>query len=487
MNPVVIMLTALLLPLAAALLIIRLRHRPNLRDLVPSLSALPVFAAVLVLAGSVADGERPAFGWAGPVPGFDLLFRLEPLGMLFALLASGLWVINGVYSVGYMRGNDEHHQTRFHAWLACSFSATLGIAFSGNLLTLFLFYEMLTLSTYALVAHHGDDASRASARVYLGTLLATSIGLLLPAIIWVHMVAGTTEFHALGALGDQLSGWQLALLLGLFLFGIGKAAVMPVHRWLPAAMVAPTPVSAVLHAVAVVKAGVFTLVKVMVAVFGTHTLAGVAEARWVLWVACFTVLAASLVALRQTSIKRLLAYSTISQLSYVVLAVALFHPVGSLAAVLHILAHGFGKITLFFAAGALATAHGIKYVGQLDGIGRRMPVTMAAFSLGALSMIGLPPAAGFVSKWYMLLAAQDSGQTVAVVTLVLSTLLNAGYFLPLLHRAWFRPSAEGETGFAEAPVTMVVPLALTALAILAFFLFHAPALELAQMIPGVGT
>lgn len=491
MSLVSIMLLAMMLPLPAALLILALGNRPNLRDLVPALSALPVFGAVVSLAGPVFEGARPGLTWTGPVPGFDLVLELEPLGMLFALLASGLWVINGVYSVGYMRGNDEHHQTRFHAWLSCALPATLGVAFAGNLLTLFLFYELLTLSTYALVAHHGDENSRNSARVYLGTLLATSIGLLLPGILWVLMLAGTTDFDALGEVGAQLSGWPLAVLLGLFVFGIGKAAVIPVHRWLPAAMVAPTPVSAVLHAVAVVKAGVFCMVKVFVYVFGTDTLAGLPEAQWVLWIACFTVLVASFVAMQQTNIKRLLAYSTISQLSYVVLAVALLNPLGSLAATMHILAHGFGKITLFFAAGALATAHGIKYVRQLDGIGRHMPYTMVAFSLGALSMIGLPPTAGFVSKWYMLMSAESSGQTLAVVTLLLSTLLNAGYFLPLLYRAWFLPRPEDAepvpAGVAEAPLAMVVPLCITATLILAFFLFHGPAVEMASLIPGVGS
>jgi multicomponent Na+:H+ antiporter subunit D len=478
---------ALVLPLLAALAILALDRRPLLRDLVPALSALPVFAAVVSLAGPVFSGARPRIELAGPVEGFDLLLELEPLGMLFALLASGLWVINGVYAVGYMRGNDEHHQTRFHAWLACALPAALGVAFSGNLITLFLFYELLTLSTYGLVAHHGDRKSRDSARVYLGTLLGTSIGLLLPGILWVQAIAGTTAFSELGAVGAELSGWPLAVLLALFVFGIGKAAVMPVHRWLPAAMVAPTPVSAVLHAVAVVKAGVFSLVKVFVAVFGTETLAGRIEAQWVLWIACFTVLVASVVALRQDNLKRLLAYSTISQLSYVVLGVALLNPVGSLGATLHVLAHGFGKITLFFAAGALATAHGIKTVAALDGIGRRMPVTMGAFTIGALSMIGLPPTAGFVSKWYMLMAAEATGQTLAVVTLVASTLLNAGYFLPLLYRAWFLPApAERGEGLAEAPATMVVPLTLTALAVLAFFAFHGPVVDAASRIPGVG-
>ncbi len=363
--------------------------------------------------------------------------------MLFALVASGLWIVSSLYSIGYMRGNDEAKQTRFYVCFALAIAAALGIAFSANVFTLFVFYELLTLITYPLVTHHGTDKARSGGRTYLGLLVGTSVVFLLPALVFTWHVAGTTDFTPGGILGDKLSGFALGGLLALYMFGIGKAALMPFHRWLPAAMVAPTPVSALLHAVAVVKAGVFSVVKVIVYVFGTETLAAAENTDWLVAIAGFTIVAASVVALNADNLKRRLAYSTVSQLSYVVLAAALLAPLSVIGAALHIAAHALGKITLFFAAGAIYTAAHKTEVSQLDGIGRRMPWTMGAFAIGALSMIGLPPAAGFVSKWYMLSGAMAASHWPAVAVIAGSTLLNAGYFLPILHRAYFRPFSRG--------------------------------------------
>ena len=360
----------------------------------------------------------------------------------------------------------------------------MGIAFSGNLLTLFLFYEILTLSTYPLVSHKGDDDTVSSARVYLGVLLTTSIGLLLPAIIWTYQVAGTGDFTMGGILEGNLAGPGLGLLLALFIFGIGKAAVMPVHRWLPAAMVAPTPVSALLHAVAVVKAGVFTVTKVIVYIFGVDYLFAAPEAGWLLYIAAFTIIAASLVALRQTNIKRLLAYSTIAQLSYVVMAAAILKPLAEVGAAVHMMAHGFGKITLFFAAGAIYVAAKKTEVPQLHGIGRRMPWTMGAFTIGALSMIGVPPTAGFVSKWYILAGAFQAENLVAVFTIIASTALNAAYFLPIIYIAWFEKERPADLvkEHAEAPFPAVLALTITAALTLAFFFFNGEIIALEQQV-----
>ena len=325
------------------------------------------------------------------LPGIAIAFRVEPLGMMFAALASLLWIVNSIYSIGYMRGNQEKNQTRFYIFFAVAISAAMGIAFADNLFTLFLFYEILTLSTYPLVSHKGDAKTINSARVYLGILLSTSIGLLLPAIIWTYYVAGTGTFTEGGILAGNLAGPAVGLLLGLFVFGIGKAAVMPVHRWLPAAMVAPTPVSALLHAVAVVKAGVFAITKVIVYIFGIEFLFAEPSGGWLLYITAFTVIAASLVALKQTNIKRMLAYSTIGQLSFVLMAAATLKPFAEVGAAVHMVAHAFGKITLFFAAGDIYTASKKTEIFQLRGIGHRMPWTMTAFTIGALSMIGVPP------------------------------------------------------------------------------------------------
>ncbi len=350
---------SLAVPLAGSVLIALAGRRPNLREFFTLASAALLLTAVLDLLQVVMEGGRPALALFDVLPGLSLAFAVEPLGMLFALIASGLWLLNSLYSIGYMRGNREAHQTRFYVCFALALAATMGMAFAGNLFTLFVFYELLTLITYPLVTHHGTDQARRGGRVYLGLLMGTSIVFLLPALVFVWLLAGTTDFTPGGILAGKLGMPGLAVLLALCMFGIGKAALMPFHRWLPAAMVAPTPVSALLHAVAVVKAGVFSVVKVIVYVFGIDNLAGAgdgAAAAWLIAVAGFTIVAASVVALGADNLKRRLAYSTISQLSYVVMAAAVLAPLSLIGAVMHIAAHAVGKITLFFAAGAIYTA-----------------------------------------------------------------------------------------------------------------------------------
>ena len=487
MNTESLILAALAVPLTGAVLIgLTGRVSANLREAVTLITAAGLIYCVWSLLPAVYEGGRPERTLGEVLPRIELAFRVEPLGMMFAALASGLWLINSIYSIGYMRGNREHKQTRFYVMFAISLAATMGIAFAANLFTLFLFYEALTLSTYPLVAHKGDDKTVRSARVYLGILISASIGLLLPAVIWTYTVTGTGDFTMGGILRGHIEGPAVGLLLGLFVFGAAKAAVMPVHRWLPAAMVAPTPVSALLHAVAVVKAGVFTITKIIVYVFGVDFLFSEPSSGWLFYAAAFTIVAASVVALRQQNLKRLLAYSTIAQLSYVVMAAAILKPLAEVGAAIHMLAHAFGKITLFFAAGAIYTASKKTELGQLHGIGRRMPVTMAAFTIGALSMIGVPPTAGFVSKWYILAGAFQADNYLALATIIASTALNAAYFLPIVYMAWFgkdRTPPGKEHG--EAPFAAVLALALTAALTLIFFGYNAPAYELeAQLVRG---
>ena len=475
---------ALALPLLGALgIALAGRVNANLRETVTLATAGGLAWTVWQIVPGVMAGGRPQVTLAEVLPGIDIAFTVEPLGMLFAALASGLWIVNSIYSIGYMRGNAEKNQTRFYVMFAVSLAATMGIAFAGNLFTLFLCYEALTLATYPLVSHKGDEKTVRSARVYLGILLATSIGLFLPAIIWTYGVAGTGDFTVGGILAGKLEGPAVGLLLALFVFGIGKAAVMPVHRWLPAAMVAPTPVSALLHAVAVVKAGVFTVTKVIVYIFGVDNLFGAVGSEWLLYAAAFTIIAASIVALRQQNLKRLLAYSTVAQLSYVVMAAAILKPLAEIGAAIHIVAHAFGKITLFFAAGAIYTAAKKTELWQLRGIGYRMPITMTAFTIGAISMIGVPPTAGFVSKWYILAGAFEADNYVAIMTIIASTALNAAYFLPIVYMAWFQRESEPPAkAHGEAPWPAVLALSLTALLTLAFFFFNGPALELERQV-----
>ena len=463
------------------------RFNQNLREAVTLITAASLCYLVWSLIPEILSGARPELHVATVVDGIDIAFKVEPLGMVFAALASALWIVNSIYSIGYMRGNKEKNQTRFYICFAIALSAVLGIAYSANLFTLFLFYEVLTLSTYPLVSHKGDEKTVKSARVYLGILLSTSIGLLLPAIIWTYLVTGTGDFTVGGILEGKIAGPEVGLLLGFFVFGVGKAAVMPVHRWLPAAMVAPTPVSALLHAVAVVKAGVFTITKLIVYIFGVDFLFSQPSANWLIYAAAFTVICASVVALKQQNLKRLLAYSTIAQLSYVVMAAAILKPLAEIGAAVHIVAHAFGKITLFFAAGAIYTASKKTELPQLRGIGHQMPWTMTAFTIGALSMIGVPPTGGFVSKWYILAGAFQADNYVAIFTIVASTVLNAAYFLPIIYMAWFsKPEPSEKNQHGEAPFAAVLALTITAMLTLGFFFFNTPVLELErQLLEGI--
>lgn len=472
-----LILAALAIPCLGGVVIALCHRKANLREAVTLVTSVLLFICVASLLPAILAGTRPRMHLLEPLPGLPIAFEVEPLGMLFALIASGLWIVNSVYSIGYMRGNKEAHQTRFYVCFALALASAIGIAFAANLVTLFLFYEILTLVTYPLVTHHGTEEAKRGGRVYLALLLGTWVLFLLPAIIFTWYAAGTTEFRPGGILPAQLAPATLAILLALYMFGIGKAALMPFHRWLPAAMVAPTPVSALLHAVAVVKAGVFAVVKILVYVFGLDALSG--NTDWLVAIASITIVAASVVALRADNLKRRLAYSTVSQLSYVVLATALLAPLSVMGAVFHIAAHALGKITLFFAAGAIYTAAHKTEVSQLDGIGRSMPWTMGAFAIGALSMIGLPPAAGFVSKWYMLSGAMAQAHWGAVAIIVGSTLLTAGYFLPIIHRAFFRAPRPQDANHphGEAPLPIVIAMTLTAAGTVA--LFFVPELPLA--------
>lgn len=477
---------ALLVPLAGAVAIALLGRWPALREAATLVTATTLFWVVIQVLIGFRAGEPVEVELLTLLPGLSIALHTEPLSILFALLASGLWIVTSIYSMGYLRSTRSVHTTRYYACFALALFGAMGVAFAANLLTLFVFYEVLTLSTYPLVTHLGSERARDGARTYLLILLSTSIGLLLPAIVWTWSVAGTLDFVPGGILEGKLGPVAATVLLLMFLFGTAKAAVMPVHRWLPAAMVAPTPVSALLHAVAVVKAGVFTLAKVVIYIFGTDFLARVPYEVIALYIAGFTVLAASVVALRQTNIKRLLAYSTIGQLGYVVMATMALAPYAEIGAALHIVAHAFAKITLFFTAGAIYIASKKTEVTQLSGIGLRMPWTMAAFSVGALSMIGVPPTAGFVSKWFIIAGAFQLQSYFVLFVLTVSTALNAAYFLPIIYRAFFLPEDHPPPyEHREAPWPMVLALCITATLTLAFFFFHAPVVALEQGLIGV--
>ena len=484
MNAYTAMVAVVLLPLAATPLIALLGGRPNLREAATLLAAGGTFAIVCTLVPKVAAGDRPAVQLVEVLPGLPLAFKVEPLGALFALIAAGLWTATSLYSIGYLRGHREEHQTRFFAFFALAIAAALGAAFASNMLTLFFCYEALTLTTYPLVTHHRSAEAKAGGRVYLGVLLSTSIGFLLLAMVATYHLTGTLDFVPGGILANETPTWGLGVLLFLYAFGTGKAALMPFHRWLPAAMVAPAPVSALLHAVAVVKAGVFTILKVVVYIFGIDLLADTGLGAYLAYAAGATILIGSLVAMTKDNLKARLAYSTVSQLAYIVLGAALANSWGILGGSLHIAMHAFGKITLFFCAGAIAVALHKTEISEMKGIGRQMPWTMGAFLVGSLSIIGLPPLGGAWSKWYLILAGLNAEQYAVIGVLVVSSLLNIAYLCPVAINAFFYPAPDGESGLREAPLACVLPLVCTALGGLVLFLYPDPLLNLCRQIGG---
>ena len=482
MSDVSLIALILLLPVGTALIIALFAARPNLREAVTLVGAVTLFATVLLLLQDVLAGARPELHVIDILPQLSIAFAVEPLGMIFAVVASGLWIVNSLYSIGYMRAEKAPRQTSFYVCFAVAIAGAVGIALSGNLFTLFVFYELLTLVTYPLVTHRATPEAMRAGRLYLLMLLGASTLFLLPAIAWTGFVAGTLDFVPGGILEGKIGNVAMAVLLALFVFGTAKAALMPLHFWLPAAMVAPTPVSALLHAVAVVKAGVFTVLKIFVYVFGIDTLAEAGAAEWLIYVAGFTVVAASVVALCQDDLKRRLAYSTVSQLSYVVLGAAMATAAGVVGGGLQIAMHAAGKITLFFCAGAIAVASHKYKVSELNGIGRAMPITMTAFLIGSLSIIGLPPLGGTWSKWWLILGAAERGSLFIIAVLVLSTLLNVAYLLSIVARAFFaEPSGlakPDKVKFAEAPLACVVPLCVSAALCVALFFYVEPLVDL---------
>ena len=457
-------------PLLGALAVMLAGSRPNLREAMSLTAGVILLALVVRLLPRALSGDWPAAVLAEPIPGLSLAVSAEPWGVLFGLIASFLWIVTTVYSIGYMRGHGEAHQTRFYTFFAVAMGCTMGVAFADNLFTLFVFYEVLTLSTYPLVTHAGTQEARQGGRTYLGILMATSMGFLLLAVVWTWKLTGNVSFTSGGILGGAASPLVIGVLFALYVFGIGKAALMPFHRWLPAAMVAPTPVSALLHAVAVVKAGVFAILKITVYIFGLDLLRDTGVTDWLLWVAAFTILVASVIALRQDNLKARLAYSTISQLSYIVMGALLVNSTALAGSTLHLATHAFGKITLFFCAGAILVASHKTKVSQLDGLGRQMPWTMGAFFLASLSIVGLPPMGGMWGKWYLALGALDAGYVFLVGVLMVSTLLNIAYLIPVPIRAFLgKADAGGEIQIREAPIACLIAMGVTVVGCVALF------------------
>ena len=489
LDPSLALALTMLIPLAAAVIIPLVGRSPNLREFVTFTAGIALAVVVAYLCTLVAAGARPELNVISFAGRFDIAFRLEPLGATFAAIASSLWIVNSVFTLGYMRGNAEKNQTRFFTFVALAIASAMGIATSANLITLFIFYEALTISTFPLVAHKGDAKARKGLTVYTLVLMGTSLGFLLPAIIGTQVIAGTTDFQLGGVFGPDVSLVATSVLLVLFAFGIGKAALMPVHPWLPNAMVAPTPVSALLHAVAVVKAGVFTMLKVVVYTFGTDLTFATPSASWLAWIAAISIVLASVIALRQDNLKKRLAYSTVSQLSYITLGAMLATSWGIMGGGLQMVMHAWGKITLFMVAGAIYTIAHRSEISTFDGLGRSLPWVFGAFLVGAFSIIGIPPMGGSWPKFYLIFGALDAGQAALVGALVISSVLNVIYLVPVAARAFILPSPDPEGDAAlrasrRKHWAVIVPPVFTAVGTVVLFFMVGDIIDFLQPIIG---
>ena len=476
MSDALLIALTMLIPLAASALIPLVGRIPNLRETVTFVAGFALLAVVVTLIGKVAAGERPELYLGAFAGNFEIKFVLEPLGATFAGIASSLWILNSLFTLGYMRGNKEEKQTRFFTFVAIAIASAMGIAMSGNLITMFIFYEALTLSTIPLVTHKGDGKAREGGTTYVLTLMGTSLGLLFPAIIGTQLLAGTTDFTLGGVFGPEVSMTAIGILFFLFAYGIGKAALMPVHPWLPAAMVAPTPVSALLHAVAVVKAGVFAMLKVVLYTFGPALTLASNAATAIAWIAAASIVIASLIALQQDNLKRRLAYSTVSQLSYVTLGAMLAAPAALVGAGLQIVMHAWGKITLFMCAGAIYTVAHRSNISSFDGLGRSMPWVFGAFLVGAFSIIGIPPLGGSWPKFYLMLGSLESGKALIIAALIISSILNVIYLVPVAARAFLKAPADPDVdatirAHRREHWAVIVPPVLTAFGALVLFFF----------------
>lgn len=458
--------------------------RKNLRESSIIVAGLVLLAINLPLLGACLNGISPTSSSHIIFGNLSLQLKTEPLGALFGVLASFLWIITTIYSIGYMRSHKEANQTRFYTCFALAIAAVMLAAHAANLLTLFIAYEIITLSTIPLVTHSGTDAAKRAGKIYVLTLMGSSIGLLLPAIIWVYSLTGSTDFVAGGLLlesiqQNNLSVTALGVLLALIVFGTAKAALMPFHGWLPNAMVAPTPVSALLHAVAVVKTGVFLILKVIIYIIGINSLSDNSINTGLIYFTGFTILLASLIAMTKDNLKARLAYSTISQLAYIILAALIATELSLIGGGLHIISHAFGKITLFFCAGAILVSLHKKNVSDLDGVGKQIPVTMTAFFIGSLSIIGLPPTGGTWSKLLIAQGSIDASLWFPVAVLLISSLLNIAYLLPIPVRAFFKSeknegshsNASHDHHQASEPLSCKIAIIITSIACIALFFF----------------
>lgn len=468
--PILVPLSAL----CAVPFIILFREYKYIKETISIFSAITMFSLVNLIFCEYLSERVLFFELIKITPTISISFRTDNSAILFAMISSFLWIITTFYSIGYLRGLKEKKETSFYVYFALTLFATSALAFSANLITTFIFYELITLFTYPLVTHKGTEEAKKAGRKYLAYLLGTSLFFFLSAIIITYGLTNNLNYSESGVFSNISDKKILLLILLLFIFGVGKSAIMPIHSWLPTAMVAPTPVSALLHAVAVVKAGVFVLYRVLNFIFTQDILISIKGNYILITVASVTIIFSSLIALRQDNLKLRLAYSTISQLSYIILGFSLVNKYALMAGLTHLLMHAFGKITLFFCAGAIYVKTHITEISKLDGIGKKMPITMFAFTLGSLSMIGIPGLGGFISKFYLMQGIAYSGFYPIFIVLAISTLLNCAYFMPIVYSAFFGKNSHIDENHYKTNKKYVsfmeIPLLITALITCALFL-----------------
>lgn len=474
-----LILTLISVPILILPVMYLFRHNQDARENVSLFGGFVNLSVVLSLFSQLNEGQIQNWDVLRLLPGVSLAFRVDSLSCLLLLTAGFLWPLATLYSAGYLRGHRESNQTRFFSMFCVAIAATNAVAVSANLLTLYLFYEILSLSTYPLVTHHQDKEARSAGRRYLAFIMGGSVGLALPAMVYIYVATGSLTFGNT-LLVIQQGGLPAVLVTLAFLYGFSKAAVMPMHAWLPGAMVAPTPVSSLLHAVAVVKVGVFSVIRALCDVLGADFLLTHQTHYLVTALCALTIIVSAALMVSQDNLKRCLAFSTIGQLSYIILAVSLLNKDGITGGTAHIFMHAFGKITLFFCAGALAVHAHKKYISQFDGLGRAMPWTFGAFTVGCLAIIGLPPTGGFISKWLIVTACLKAGMPIVAGLLLVSSLLKAWAFFPIIFRAYFAPKPEDEHHPTEdAPWLMRLPLMVTAVGSVLLFFFPQHLLKLA--------
>lgn len=471
---------SIVFPIVSALLLSLIPEKSDgLRNPMALFISLVTAAAVIFILLAVLDGKMPEFSVLTIAPGLELAFKVDPLSILFGVIASVLWIFAVLYSIGYMA--HEHRRRRYFVFYLLSLGITIGIAFSANLFTLYLFYEFLTLCTYPLVIHEGNEEAQSAGLKYM-VYSFIGAGFILIAMLMTYFNTGTLAFAQGGVVNvteETALLWQIIFLCFVLGFGV-KAAIMPLHSWLPSAMAAPTPVSALLHAVAVVKSGVFCLLRVMYSIYGADALIYLDLGLFLAVIVCITIIVGSVVALRQDALKKRLAYSTISQLGYITLGAALLTSMGLTGGLLHMVNHALLKITLFFCAGAIITVTGKKKISDLKGVGKRMPLTMLAFTVGSIGMIGILPINGFISKWHLIVGSMEIQYYLVIVVLVASALLNAAYFGPIIIAAFFRDGEFEKPKGAEAPLSMLVPIVVLALICIVFGIqldFYVPFVE----------